>query len=339
MTAASDLDNVLSVMNSFEAQDSSMKMFSLGLPSALEGPDAERHAYQVEFIRLLRDALQRFRDQTAHELETTRQHIHRARVEHEELMRKEKCAVGTEEAVRAEVDAKMGEIAGSTRLLEQFEQAFNEAKKVETGVLSYRAELQHLRDAAAAVKDSELCMLVGENWVSGDQCEDSIAGVGQLLVRLNVEQVLVAAMPAVFRVKPSERGSFDKVVEQGVIDAIVRKINSVDQELADGAAELDHISSAALGAWAILEVAKEEVLNAKTELTRIHVALMESNVKRADAEKDVRAQEQRTSLLLSQLTLQEEDLRRLEEACQALDRLEAGRPGGKEGAVVVEVTG
>eukprot|EP00927_Polykrikos_kofoidii_P060794 TRINITY_DN55705_c0_g1_i1.p1 TRINITY_DN55705_c0_g1~~TRINITY_DN55705_c0_g1_i1.p1 ORF type:complete len:360 (-),score=86.90 TRINITY_DN55705_c0_g1_i1:325-1344(-) len=339
MAAASDLQTVLSVLQAFADKNSSMKMLSIALPIALEGRAEERHPYQAEVIGMIRDSLKACYQEVAEEKEATNRNLETVKEELQVIVSHDNYAAAAETAANGEYCATEEMLAAAQKTVNQYELIWKDAKKLESEVLLARDTLQNSRDAAAAVNDGALCMLVGSNWEAGEASEDSIAAVEQHLTNIQCDSVLMAALPAAFRTKPCERGPFDKVVEQGVVDAIRTHLADVERKLAGGAKEAEDISAAALGAWAILEVSKDDVTKAKDEVAAANVVLCESKAKRVEAKKNIRAQEDRTSVALSRLTLQDEDLRRLSEAVQALDRLATQSYCDDNEPVAMETTG
>eukprot|EP00927_Polykrikos_kofoidii_P060328 TRINITY_DN55331_c0_g1_i1.p1 TRINITY_DN55331_c0_g1~~TRINITY_DN55331_c0_g1_i1.p1 ORF type:complete len:331 (+),score=89.43 TRINITY_DN55331_c0_g1_i1:66-1058(+) len=328
MAMAADMQSVLMVLKEMGGRSRTLQMLAAGLPGALEDSATERHVYQNELIGMVRSALQKLEQEMTQARELTMRDVDEARKEHEELVRLEEQAAATESVAQnnaAAIEKKLDAILQSAQ---EADVAYNNGKSVEKGFLSLLAEQKSKRDAAADVQDGALSELLGTNRAEGEASADSMAAVSQLLSEIHADRALVAALEATFAVKPSERGPFDKVIEQGVVSLITNHVAKLEQQLEHASLESEHISSAALGAWAILEVSKEDTVEAKKELDFARKALADSKTKLSKAKIDVRAQEDRASIDLSKLTLQDDELKRLSEAIQALDRLEARNVDG-----------
>merc|ERR1719235_1500478 len=87
------------------------------------------------------------------------------------------------------------------------------------------------RDQATAVVEGMLAMLRSGGWEDADGQEDAIDHVTKFLKDIRAEDALVAACADAFRVKPEKRRRFDKVVEEGVMEVVNKRIVELEDAL------------------------------------------------------------------------------------------------------------
>merc|ERR1712232_707252 len=121
-------------------------------------------------------------------------------------------------------------------------------------------------DRAASILDGTLSMLRNGGWGDAEDCEDSISTVKDFLQGVYAETTLIAAFPAALRLRPEERRPFDKVIEQGAIDVVTSELKRLEEIVATGAGEEEHVSAEALGLWAISDLANTAASGTEREL-------------------------------------------------------------------------
>merc|ERR1712032_543978 len=163
-------------------------------------------------------------------------------------------------------------------------------------------------------------------------CEkgDHIGKVQEYLRSIRAEPALVAAVPGALGCKPDKRAGFDRTTINSINSVIESALARLDADIAASATMLKEISAEALGAWAILEVAKERTSDVRVELVRAQELLSDSTHAHQSAEGNVSNSVKSQSDLRVQEKLAGESVSSLSKAIDALSRLVASANAPEE---------
>merc|ERR1712032_368884 len=156
-------------------------------------------------------------------------------------------------------------------------------------------------------------------------CEkgDHIGKVQEYLRSIRAEPALVAAVPGALGCKPDKRAAFDRTTIISINSVIESALARLHAGIAASATMLKETSAEALGAWAILEVAKERTSDARVELVRAQELHSESTHAHQSAVGDVSNSVKLQNDLRLQEKLAGESVSSLSKAIDALSRLVA----------------
>lgn len=242
------------------------EMLAAGLPHALSAGIVQRHAYQEDLLDMTRQALLTGRSHAeeakcaaiaALEAERSNMQVCTTNVE---IAASEQAAA--KDASKAKEAAHDGAVTAAAAAQENHTQAESVKQQVEEDMNTQRTK----RDKAAAILDGPLSMLRDGGWGDAESCEDSITTVKEFLENMSVENALVAATAGALRLQPDQRRAFDKVIEEGVVNAFTSHVAKLEADLAEGKEEEEHSGAEALGLWAIWDEAKASASEAQGAL-------------------------------------------------------------------------
>jgi hypothetical protein len=234
--------------------DSMRQMLLKGLPHAFGG---ERHAYQLEYAKLLRKCLEQ---ESNHQLQA-----------------QEKCAgevtdINTQlEAGQAEAAAAAECVQAARTVVEEKASALSlkqEAAKAEAGrhsqteaakeaAVSDFQKQEQLKAEVDSVANVYLQTLINGGWEDNEACQEFVSVVHEYLTGMNCESPLLAALPKALGRRPDDRGMFDKIVLEEVVAVINAKVASVTSMVEQEKEKVEDSNATDLGAWAIWDLARD----------------------------------------------------------------------------------
>lgn len=284
-------------------------MLAEGLPHAL---NVNPHEYQQQLVTLTKETL-----------EGARQEAVRASSDLavQATSAEERYMAAEEVCIRAstDVEAKKTNSQMATSAVAANQKEHKLAEDAKRAVL---AEHDGLRDKKASI-DSVVAAL--EQYEGGVSSEPPLTQVVAFLESMGAEKALVVAVPGALGATPAQRQGFDVVVMDWVKKTLVDEAAAANAALAAAAPAERDIAAQALGAWAVLDVARDRASEADSALAEAQATLAE-----ALAEREA-ASAQRSGHLVQQ-TLAEACEERLKGALGALERLISRQAGEVDAA-------
>lgn len=315
------------MQNALSHLDSNNTMLIDGLPHAVEQADGKRHPFQEEILNFVRSNLEEGRRRAAELQDTANNNTQSAR---EELT---VIQASCESAATAEKNAVTFRDEQATRLSEAYEEtAKNEAEENRARAVSDAAKKkmeQASQDKAstAALVEGPLRMLLDAGWEEPEIRDSSITLVQQYLEAADgVEKALIASLSGAFKRRIDERGEFDKVALDALSEVIKARTAFIDEELSKCTAVYDEESNLALGAWAMLDVAKSKEKAIAEEVAQAEAALSAASQHYLDEQIRVASQEKVIEEHLASGLNADLQVTKLEKSLTALDELIAGVP-------------
>eukprot|EP00929_Paragymnodinium_shiwhaense_P080672 TRINITY_DN4208_c0_g1_i2.p1 TRINITY_DN4208_c0_g1~~TRINITY_DN4208_c0_g1_i2.p1 ORF type:complete len:349 (-),score=130.97 TRINITY_DN4208_c0_g1_i2:93-1139(-) len=276
MVAAADMQCVREALLGGE-KNQERQIIAVGLPHAV-GTGTERHAYQLHFFDMAKDALEAAVKQADASVSTTKRKLEEAEAE---LSRRKDGIPALESAVK---EAEEAEKAANTKLAAQRSEVSLRKKQKTTADHEFSSfekcagQAQKDADKVGAVMDL-LKMLREGGWGDGDMRATSVAEVAKLLESVGVEDVLATAAPISLKRSPAERGPFDEAVVTGVVEALTQESEKVNAASNSATEAKDEARWEAMGLAALLEVTEDE----RNSADRVHRDAV-STVKQANTQ-------------------------------------------------------
>jgi len=293
-------------------QGATGEMLFAGFSHALKERPEERHEMQAGLLKMLRQVL--FAAQSA------------AKVEADETCQRK---VGTAEA---DLKTRKAAVKRATELLTSMKVACAAQKekldKCRCQVTSEDEEHKRM-EVIEEEKAQELAVHVqGKDEVAGfleamAQQGNSDATL-QYLRSIDGEPTLVAALRSVLEKMLSERSGFDKVAVEHLQGVLETKVAEWQASVQAMSATKANIHAETLGAWAVKEVAGQQVKEAESELEASEQALAFAQEQLNEATGAEQHEESVLAHYLTDHTLAHERVRECSAAMEALGRLEAG---------------
>lgn len=238
------------------------KMFSEAKQKDVDDAAAEEAKIQKAFAE--RDSLAETAEAVARELETVTARLETQRASFKEL-----------EAKVAEAEAKHDEISANTahqrELFEELRQDYASAK---------------------ALEEVALPMLGADEGYETSR-EMAVSSVTSLLERSRADGVLKAAAPHALLLKPSDRGSYDRMAVEAVSAFVKKRVAELGEQMAGLETEYKLCRADVAGLWAIADCERDLARKAKEQLDKTemeHVAGMAASRKTLERASEIEAE-------------------------------------------------
>jgi len=136
--------------------------------------------------------------------------------------------------------------------------------------------------------------------------------------------VVISSMPSVMAKEPSERTGFDLHVVTWLRDFLGEKVSALDAEIVAEVAHQADAHAEALGAFAILDLARDHMRDATAGLRKAEAVVEAARESLKEANAAVEKQEGLTAAKRLEIVVAEDKARRCREALDSLKCLEAG---------------
>jgi len=314
MADAKAMQTIKTVLMS--TQGATGEMLSEGIIHALRDRPEERHELQVTLLKMVTQVLSSTR--------TT------AKVEAEGALQQK-----VDEA-KKQLDVRKAAVATATQALSSAEEtALAQKAKLDALRLQVTSEDQEHERVAAA--DQEKAKEVGEMKEKRREVADLLTamqekGNGEAISKYLLETrmppaelPLIAALRSVLEKEPSERIGFDTEAIKHLQAFLENKVAEWDAQVAVITADKANIHAEALGAWAIHQVAGENVQEAITELEKVDSAVVAAQQTLEEANVTELQEENGLSHCMSELLLAGDRASQCSAALETLERLAAGQ--------------
>lgn len=314
--------------------ESVRQMLLEGLPHAF---GADRHSYQVEFAKLLRQHLDIERDVR---LETQQKSISKSgevKSQLEESRTELSAAEETVKTARAVLEESAAALSAKQAAAKEEEKLYLEAKADKDAALLKREKLETEKAEVDSVANGSLQMLVNGSWEDKDACDDFVSAVYEYLKSMNCEAPLLAALPKALAQRPAERRLFDDVVFEEVARIIGEKVTTMTSAIDQAQEEFEDIKATDLGAWAIWDVACDE----EAAAAKSHECAQDSLKQAEGTQSSLAAKIAEQNTLLEEADLDkvvaETNTQEIGKALAELDRLESGEIQEQEKTATVQI--
>jgi len=288
------------------------EMLSNGLSFALQDGPEERHELQAELLKMVTQVLSAAQSE--------------AKLDAEERCQHKADAAETELTSRKAVSASASEALAATQVA-----AAAQKEKVEESrrQLTWEEEEHKRVEAEDQEKATEVAVYVeAKNEVVGLLQAMAEKGDGEAistyLHSAKAEPALVSAVRSVLTKEAKDRVDFDLVAMTHLKNFFETKVADFDAQLQVVVASKVNIHAEALGAWAVKEIAGENVRDAIAELETADNAVTAAQESVREAKQHEEQQEFVLSQALTDLTLAGERARQCNAALEVLDLLMAG---------------
>jgi len=187
-----------------------------------------------------------------------------------------------------------------------------------------RQKLEAAKAEVESIQNGSFRMLLDGGWEDDEVRDACIDAVCSYLKSEGADGVLLAALPKAFGCRPTECGSFDKIAVDEAVRTIADKVAACASQLAEGNERFEDVKAEYLGAWAILDLAREQVQEAGEVRDNADSELQRATVDKKLAQSKVLDQDETLNTLLSESTLFSAKVQQLDAALSSLAQLEAG---------------
>jgi len=330
MAAAPQTQLTSAIKELSNCPESVKQMFLTGLPHAF-GPDA--HPYQKEFASMMKQNLESARTSAVESQTASSQTVEEARTALEACKADVESMQSAEESAQAALDAEVTTLEKSKAAVKQEEVACQEAEASKVVVAGEKQSQETAKAEVESVKNGSFQMLVDGGWGDDEVRDACIDGVCNYLKGHGGDPVLMAALPPALSAQPAKRGAFDIMAVEEASKTISEKVSILSEQLAKGTETFEDVQAEYLGAWAILDVARDKENAAGKKRDQAEAELGDVVVNKKVAVSKVQEQAAALSNVLSEAALLEAKVQQLDLALGAIGKLEAGVEEDKENAV------
>lgn len=288
-----------------------------GLPHAVQGKPEERHELQAQLLKMVAKALEA------------------ARCEAEQV---EAIARQSAEAAQADLDARKGALASASEAMELAKAAVSAQEErlrdCQTEVAN--EEQEHKRVDAANKAKADVVNLFEQRkakvleLLEGANTKGSADAVVEHLRQSKCDPALVAALPSIYKKEPCDRTGFDLVALAGLRTTLEKQAAAAEDGIVAARADKVNIHAESLGAWAVMQLARNHAQEAQGELEAASKVAEAERESVREAKLAVEQEERTHSDRAGELNAASEKVGRCRSALEALQRLEAGQQVARE---------
>lgn len=299
------------------------QMLIEALPFAfLRGPGAEFHTYQEEVQQFARSAIGAGRHCAVDRQETCMEQTKAREAELVSLQEACQSAAAAEEQARNDRDAKASDLNTVQMEIVSIEQEQKRAKKDEEACKKRLQDKNAAKPSTVAIIEGAWRMLMDGGWEDVEVRDASISAVSEHLDGIETaEKALVAAVIGALKKKPVDRCEFDTVTIDFTNKFLTAYIEALDAEIQAVAAGETEAKYLALGAWAMLDCAKEREKLAWDELSKADAMVSQASAFRKAEEAKVSKQQELIAKQVKDQHLAEQKVAFFDRALKALDSL------------------
>lgn len=234
-------------------QSNSLRQMLLkGLPHAFGG---SRHAYQLEYAKLLRKCLEQEMDHQRQAQEKCATDASEIKAKLEESQTDLATATERVDAARSVLEEKASELGLKQEASKTENFRYEQTKADKDAAVLEHQKLEQIKAEVDSVANGSLQMLINGGWEDDDGCEDFVSAVLEYLKEENCESPLLAALPKALGRRPAERGMFDKITLEEVVRIIDAKVASATSMVEQEKEKIVDVNATNLGAWAVWDIA------------------------------------------------------------------------------------
>jgi len=323
---ACDVAAVVKVIQSLnELPAGAQQMLTDGLPhSVAESDGFERHAFQVEFVSMVRSTLAAALEASEQRQASSKEVM--AAVENDKAVAHQAvaAAVAAESVARDARDKKQDALKAAKEETSAAHDEHKDAESQKTTLEKERAVLRADLSQVTFLIEGSLRMLKEGGWQDVEMRDSSADAVDQYLKTMNAESALVAAASHALACVPDNRAAYDRFTIDTASEFVQNQVTKLEQKLEAGKAMEEDSVAVALGMWALADCAKERQWDATNQLGTAEDELGQAEDSRKLAETDAAEKDKLVSKFLADAALEVEKANQLKAAIEATDRLMAG---------------
>jgi len=297
------------------------QMFITSLPNAF-GTDL--HPYQKEVASMIRNTLQTARKAAQDAQGSISQSVNEARTALEACQANEASMKDAENSARALLEEKVAALESRKAAVLSEEALCTEIKASKTEVAAEKQKLEEGKGELESIMNGSFQMLLDGGWEDEELRDGCIEAVCNYLGEQGGDVVLLAALPKALALPPAKRGPFDTIAVEAASSTFAQKVSTLAAQIAEGEERFEDAEAEYLGAWAILDVARDQEKLASDERDEADAALEKVIVEKKLAISKVLDQDAALANVLSQATLLESKIQQLDAALTTLSQLESG---------------
>jgi len=297
------------------------QMFLTALPNVF---GRDMHPFQKETGAFLRKSLEEARAAAGEVLVGTNQRVTEAKTVLETLQADAESTTAAEGAAQVVLNEKIAELEAAEATVTEEESLLEETKAEKDLTTEEQQKLEAAKAEAESIQNGTFRMLLDGGWEEEEVRDMCIDGVCGYLQAEGADVVLLAALPKALLLRPAECGAFDKIAVDEACRLISEKVAACTAQLANSAERFDDVNAEHLGAWAILDLAREKVQAVTEVQSNADASLKSATVDKKLALSKVMDQDATVNTILSEATLAEAKVQQLDLALVALTQLETG---------------
>lgn len=274
---SADCERVLQALVEFEEYPRlTRQMLIETLPYALSSEHGGLHVHQKEVLNIVLSVVSSAQETAMQKLEVRKTYVQEVKDELRACDEASKDLSQIARAISAEMDAKKAVLYDAQIGLQdaQAECADTERRLLELFVTKAFLEREALD--SKQMSDGPLQMLINGTWIMKQEADESLKAVKFFMEHIDVEEALMAALPAALRRKPHERSTFGTMVATSVLEAVDEWANAIHVKLkaAEGAEHEAQVSL--LAANATRSASQERMVDIQYELATAEARLAET---------------------------------------------------------------
>lgn len=327
-TQKAQLSSIQKLLSSLHLQGNVSEMLRAGLPHALEERPEDRHSMQEVVLKMSNEVLGSALNEAEAEEAARRSETEAAQTELERLKVchfREMKNLAAAKTVVLEKKAAQGECKQAVAAEE------HQHKKAEADDKARAKVMAKLEKDRAQV--AGLLAIVDQ--------KGSSKALQSFLEGADADIVVISSLPSVMAKEPSERSGFDLHVLTWLRDYLGDKVSALDAEMVAEVAQQADAHAEALGAFAILDLARDHMREATGGLRKAEAVVEAARESLKEANVAAEQQEGLFAAKRLEIVVAEDKARRCREALGLLKCLEAGpevsaTPVAEEAPVPVE---
>lgn len=158
----------------------------------------------------------------------------------------------------------------------------------------------------------------------GVEVKDTTDDINDFLVSEGADRVLIASMPSMLSKEPVERSGFDLVALAALREFLESKVAVAESEIAEQTERQADAHAEAVGAFAVMDLAKDETKEAAANLKEAEAASEDCREKLREANTAMQEEESIVAQSLVETTMASEQVRRCCDGVSLLQKLAMG---------------
>jgi len=310
-TQKAQLSTIQKLLSSLHLQGNLSEMLRAGLPHALEEKPEDRHPMQEVVLKMSNEVLGSAQNEAQAEEAARRSEADAAQIELETLKAAANAASEALAAAKAVVSEKKAAQGECKQAVAAEEHHHKKAEAEDKARAKIMAKLEKDRAQVAGLL------------ASVDQ-KGSSKALQSFLESAEADIVVISSLPTVIAKEPSERTGFDLHVLKWLQDFLGDKVSALDAEMVAEIAQQADAHAEALGAFAILDLARDHMREATAGLRKAEAVVEAARESLKEANEAVEQQEGLSAAKRLEVVVAEDKARRCREALDLLKCLEAG---------------
>lgn len=314
-----------------EYPEQSRTMIMEGLPHAL-AHETPKHEYQEKFLSLFQGMLEDARRFAAEKQATAEETSKLEETSLQSLQAAYSEATAAAEAARVAALDQASAMEKARQAVKDAERDHKETEREQSRFDKAFDQLLEEKAKVAYVLEGSFLLLAEGGWEDEDAKASAVDTVQSYLEGIGAEKVLVAAAHAALSTKMDSRKPFDKVTVEHVREVLEEKMRDITAKVEHEQIYYDKAKAELLGAWALADVARDNMLRAEDSCNAAEAARQASLKQQEEAQVGLCTQEAAQKAAVATLQQASEKVRLVEKAFCDFEQLRAGPPPAAEEA-------